>query len=206
MITDKKIKAIVFDYGGVLLDWDPQRIFAPFFPGGAPEIEAFFDEIGFVEWHKQQDNGRSFAEAIAERSALFPQYAQALAAYDSRYDDAITGTIDGTVAILKRLKQAGYPLYGLSNYPAEKFKAHRPKYAFFDLFDDMVISGQVKVIKPDPAIYRLLLEKIGRPAEECVFIDDSAANITAAQTLGFTGIQFHSPMQLERELNNLGIL
>jgi 2-haloacid dehalogenase len=206
MITDKKIKAIVFDYGMVLLEWDPRRIFQRAFPAGPQAVEAFLDEIRFMEWHKQQDNGRSFAEAIAERSAQFPQYAHILPVYDSAWSESVVGPIDGTVKILRRLKQAGYPLYGLSNYPAEKFRLDRARFEFFDWFDDMVISGEVRLSKPDPAIFHLLLGKIGRPAGECVFIDDSPANIAAAQKLGFAAIQFHSPEALGTELRALGLL
>jgi 2-haloacid dehalogenase len=198
--------AIIFDYGNVLLDWDAHRIFRPYFPGGDKDIDAFFAEISFMEWHRQQDAGRPFAEAIAELSARFPQYAHILPDYDTRYADSISGPIDGTVEILRRLKQAGLPLYGLSNYPAEKFKLDRPKYEFFNWFDDMVISGEVRLSKPDPAIFQLLLKKIGRRAQECIFIDDSHANITTARELGFTAIQFQSPAQLEQELHSLGIL
>jgi 2-haloacid dehalogenase len=206
MITDKKIKAIVFDYGMVLLEWDPRRIFEHAFPAGPQAVQAFLDEIQFMDWHKQQDNGRSFAEAIAERRVQFPQYAHILPDYDRYWSESVVGPIEGSVKILQRLKQAGYPLYGLSNYPAEKFRLDRPRFAFFDWFEDMVISGEVHLSKPDPAIYRLLLEKIGRPAEECLFIDDSAANIASAQKLGFTGIRFQSSAQLEQELHQLGIL
>jgi len=200
------IKAIVFDYGNVLLDWDAHRIFRPYFPGGDQDIDAFFAEVGFMEWHRQQDAGRSFGEAVAELSAKFPQYAHFLPDYDTRYADSISGPIAGSVAILQRLKQAGFALYGLSNYSAEKFEFDRPRYKFFDLFDDMVISGEVHLLKPDPAIYQVLLAKIGRTAEECVFIDDSLPNVTSARQLGFSAIHFHSPEQLEDELNQLGIL
>jgi len=198
--------AVVFDYGNVLLDWDAHRIFEPFFPGGRPAIDAFFDEIGFVEWHRKQDAGRPFAEAIAELSARFPRYAHILPDYDARYADSISGPIPGSVEILRRLKQAGFPLYGLSNYPAEKFRLDRPKYEFFGWFDDMVISGEVLLSKPDPAIFQLLLAKIGRSAQECIFIDDALANVTTARELGFIIIQFHTPEQLEKDLQQLGIL
>jgi len=200
------VKAIIFDYGGVLLTWDPRRIFQRFFPGGLQEVEAFMEEIKFMEWHKQQDNGRTFADAIAERSAEFPQYAHILPVYDTHWEESVVGPISGTVEILRKLKEAGYPLYGLSNYSAEKFPLSRPKYEFFNWFDDMVISGDVGLVKPDPAIFRLLLTRIGRTAEECVFIDDSSANVATARELGFTTIQFHSPDQLEQELRRLRIL
>lgn len=199
------LRPIIFDYGGVLLEWDPYRIFQRFFPD-VRATRAFMDEIDFAGWNREQDGGRTFAEAIAERSARFPQYADILAAYNTYWPDAVVGQIDGTVAILYRLKAAGYPLYGLTNYSAEKFRVDRQRFDYFKLFDDMVVSGEVGVLKPDPAIYHLLLEKIGRPPQECLFIDDVAANVAGAQAVGINALQFHSPQQLEDDLRNLGIL
>lgn len=200
------MRAIVFDFGNVLLCWNPRRLFQQHFPAGPQAVDAFMAEIGFTAWHLEQDRGRPFAEAIAERTAKFPQYAHILADYDPYYTQAVVGPIEASVEILRRLKEAGYPLYGLSNYPTEKFSLARQQYPFFGWFDEIVISGEVGLLKPDPAIFQLLLEKIGRPAQDCVFTDDSLPNIVAARELGFTGIQFHSPEQLAQELNQLGIL
>lgn len=200
-----KSKAIVFDFGNVLLQWQPEQLFQRFF-ADAVATEAFMDEIGFAAWHLEQDRGRSFADAVAERTEKFPQYAEILAGYSAGYDHAIAGAIAGSVAILEKLKQANYPLYGLSNFPTEKFPLAYAKYPFFKWFDEIVISGEVGLVKPDPAIFHLLLAKIQRTAQECVFIDDVSANIASAQQLGFTAIQFHSPDQLAQALDELGIL
>ena len=200
------MKAIIFDFGNVLLRWDPRRLFQRHFPAGPQAVDAFMAEIGFVDWHLEQDRGRLFADAVAERTAKFPQYADILADYDSHYMDAVVEAITGSVEILEKLKQAGYPLYGLSNYPTEKFVLTRQRYPFFGWFDAIVISGEVRLLKPDPAIFHLLLEKIGQPPQECVFIDDLAANVNAARHLGMTAIQFHSPEQLAHELDKLEIL
>ncbi len=205
MIIDRT-KAIIFDFGNVLLNWDPRRPYERFFPEGPQAVDAFLAEIGFMEWNREQDLGRSFAAAVAAHSAKFPQYAHIIPAYDTHYEDSIVGSIEGTVEILRKLKDAGYPLYGLSNYSTEKFQLVREKYTFFDWFDDILISGAVKMVKPDPTIFHLLLTQIGRSANECVFIDDSISNIISAHELGFTAIQFHSPEQLEQELSALGIL
>ena len=199
-------KAIIFDFGNVLLRWEPHRLFQHSFPEGPQAVDSFMREIGFAEWHLEQDRGRPFAEAIAEHSAKFPQYAHIFRDYDVCYEEAVAGPIGGTVEILRRLKDAGYPLYGLSNYPTEKFSQARQKYAFMAWFDDILISGAVGLVKPDPAIFRLLMTRIGRAAEDCIFIDDASANISTAQGLGFTAIQFTSPEALERELRILGIL
>lgn len=200
-----KDKAIVFDFGNVLLQWEPRGLFQRYFPDGAA-VDAFMTEIGFAEWHLEQDRGRSLADAIAEHTTKFPQYAQILAGYHTGYAYAITGAITGSVDILRQLKQANYPLYGLSNYPREMFPLARAKYPFFAWFDEIMISGEVGLVKPDPAIFHLLLAKIQRTAQECIFIDDSNANVTSAQQLGFTAIQFYSSEQLAQELDKLGIL
>ncbi|HSD83624.1 MAG TPA: HAD-IA family hydrolase, partial [Anaerolineae bacterium] len=116
------------------------------------------------------------------------------------------GPLEGTVEILRACKAAGYPLYGLSNWAQEKFDLVRPKYAFFDCFDDILISSTVNLVKPDPRIFEIFLQRIDRRAEDCVYIDDSAANAAVANRLGFTTIHFESPRQLATELDRLGVL
>jgi 2-haloacid dehalogenase len=198
--------AIVFDFGGVLFDWKPFYLYAPYFNDDAEAVERFLVEIGFKEWNAHQDKGRSFAEAVAELSAKFPQHTELIRIYDERYEDSIKGVLQGSVEIMGQLKQAGYPLFGLTNWPAEKFQIVRPKYPFLDWLEDIVVSGEVRLAKPDPAIYAVLLERIGRPPGECLFIDDSETNIAAARRLGFNTILFESPEQLKSELQQRGIL
>lgn len=206
MIMNKPQPAIVFDFGGVLVAWDPRYLYRPFFGGDDAAIERFMKEIGFHEWNLKQDGGRSFAEGVAELSQQFPQYADLIGAYHERYEDAITGPIWGTVEILRSLKEARYPLYGLSNWALEKFNLVRPQYEFFSWFDDILISSTVNLVKPDPQIFTLFLDRIGWAAADCVYIDDSAANIMTANQLGFTTIHFQSPDQLATELRQLGLL
>lgn len=200
------IKAIVFDYGNVLLDWNPRYLYRHYFPDDSDGMERFLHEINFMEWNLQQDKGRSFAEGVSVLSNEFPQYAHLIQAYHMHWKDSIGDMITGTVEILKHLKQAGYPLYGLSNWSAETFPYARQKYNFFEDFDDMVISGEVGCIKPDPEIFRILLQKIGRPAEECLLIDDSLPNIEQANKLGFVTVHFESPARLDAELSRLNVL
>lgn len=190
---------IIFDLGGVLLDWNPHRLYAPFFKSH-PEIDQFLREINFAAWNARQDAGRPFAEGVATLSAEFPHYADLIRAYHENWEDSVPGPIAGTVAILKQLKQARHALYALTNFSAETFPIMRRRYKFLQLFEYILVSGEVGMIKPDPAIYRLLLEKIDRRAEECLFIDDSATNVDAARQLGFDVIQFQSPDRLESEL------
>jgi 2-haloacid dehalogenase len=198
--------AIVFDFGGVLVNWDPHTLYRPFFNGDDAAIDRFLHEINFHDWNLRQDGGRSFAEGVAVLSAQFPQHAALIRAYHEHYEEAITGPIEGTVEILRACKAAGHPLYGLSNWAQEKFDLVRPRYAFFDCFDDILISSTVNLVKPDPRIFEIFLQRIDRRAEDCVYIDDSAANVAVADRLGFTPIHFESPRQLAAELDRLGVL
>jgi 2-haloacid dehalogenase len=198
--------AIVFDFGGVLVDWDPHYLYRPFFDGDDAAIDRFMQAIGFHEWNLRQDGGRSFAEGVSVLSKQFPQYADLIRAYHEHYEEAITGPIWGTVEILRILKEDRSPLYGLSNWAQEKFELVRPKYDFFNWFDDILISSTVNLVKPDPQIFTLFLDRIGWAAADCVYIDDSAANIVTANQLGFTTIHFQSPEQLAKELRLLGLL
>ena len=200
------IKAIVFDYGNVLLEWNPRLVYDRYFPNDPEGMESFLSEIRFMEWNAQQDKGRTFAEGVAVLSEEFPQYTDLIRAYHEHWVDSIGESVIGTVEILKQLKKAGYPLYGFSNWSAETFPYARAKYDFFDLFDDMVISGEVGFVKPEPEIYQILLKKIGRPANECLFIDDSLPNIQQANKMGFATIHFQSPAQLEEELKQFQLI
>jgi 2-haloacid dehalogenase len=207
-MTDSKpnpLPALVFDLGRVLIDWDPRYLYKRFFPDDPQAIERFLEETQFFEWNVMQDAGRPFAESIPEACARFPQYAELFRAYDNCYEETVGGPIQPTVEILRELKQAGYPLSALSNWPAEKFYQVRPRFEFLDWFDIVLISGDVKLVKPDARFYQMLLAQIGRSAPECIFIDDSERNIAGARDLGFQVIRFHSPEQLRAELTRLGI-
>lgn len=200
------IQAIIFDFGNVLLEWNPRYVYRRYFPNDEQGMENFFNEIKFMEWNAQQDKGRLFEEGIAILSREYPHRAELIKVYHDRWQDSIGGAIAGSVEILGQLKNKGYRLYGLSNWSAETFPFALSKYDFFHMFDDMVVSGQVGLVKPDPAIYNLLLEKIGKPAMECLFIDDSPANILQARQMGFVTIHFTSPNQLKDALIQMGIL
>ena len=204
--TDHRYADIIFDFGGVLIDWNPRYLYRKFFDGDDASMERFLTEVGFTEWNLQQDVGRPFAEGVADLCRRFPAYAGLIKVYDERWEESIAGPIEPTVRILRRLKHAGCRLHGLSNWSVEKFEIARLKYEFFRLFDTILVSGEVKLIKPDPRIYAVLLERIGRKPEECLFVDDSLVNITTADQLGFNAIHFQSPEKLEGELRSLGIL
>lgn len=201
-----RYQAIIFDLGGVLVNWDPRHLYGRFFNNDDAAMEQFLTEIDFHAWNLEQDRGRSFADGVAELSAQFPQYADLIHAYDLHWEDSITGQIDGTVELLQALKAAGYTVGLLSNISTEKYEVLRRKYRFFDHFDSQLISADVKLLKPDPRIYALLLEQIKQAAEDCIFIDDSAVNVAGADRVGLNAIQFQSPHQLKRELQQRGVL
>lgn len=200
-----RITTIIFDFGGVLLDWNPHNLYRRFF-NNTIEIDQFLSEINFYEWNLQQDRGRSFARGIAELSGEFPQYSHLIHAYGENWAESIAGPINGSVTLLRGLKDAGYFIYGLSNWSAETFPIAYNKYEFFKLFEDIIISGEVKIVKPDPAIFKLMVDKIGHTPQECLLIDDTSANTAVAQQLGFATIQFQSPEQLGVELQKLGLI
>ena len=198
--------ALIFDFGGVLLDWDPRYLYRRFFKEDQEAMERFLAETGFLEWNLRQDEGRPFAEAVADHCARFPQHCEMIRAYDLYWEESISGPILPTVNILADLKQAGYPLYGLSNFSREKFELIRRRYEFFSCFDDILLSGEAGLLKPDPRIFDLLLERIRRRPQDCLLIDDSAGNIAAADALGFRTIHFSSPEKLRADLFRIGIL
>jgi 2-haloacid dehalogenase len=169
-------------------------------------MESFLAEIDFYEWNAQQDKGRTFAAGTAKLSAQFPQYTKLIQTYYECWEDSISGSIPGTVEILRELKQRGYPLYGLSNWSSETFPRATQKYPIFELFDDIILSGDVKLLKPDRAIFNLLLSKIGLSAYKCLLIDDSQPNIEAAKKLGFWTIRFTSAPLLRTELQRFNLL
>lgn len=199
------IRAIIFDLGGVLLDWDPRYLYRNYFQQ-ADEMEAFLSEIDFAGWNSQQDKGRRFADAVAQLSSLFPHRASLIRAYHEHWEQSIAGPINGTVNIVRGLKAAGYPLFALSNWSDETFPIAYRKYDFLHIFDQVLISGAVRLIKPDPRIFELMLRRTGCPARNCLLIDDAPANIEVATRLGFQSAQFTSAEALEKLLIELGLL
>jgi 2-haloacid dehalogenase len=195
-----QIKAIIFDFGGVLISWDPRNLYSRFFPEEPQAMEDFLAEVSFMEWNAQQDKGRPFTEGIELLAKQFPHHTHLISAYHENWKESITGSIEGTVELLRMLKEKGYSLYGLSNWSAETFPIVRHEFEFLNLFDEIILSGEVKLIKPEPEIFELCLQKIGRPANECLFIDDSEPNIIAAKKLGFDTVHFASPEHLRSEL------
>lgn len=200
------IRAIIFDFGNVLVRWDARNLYKRYFPT-LQAVDLFLQQIHFAEWNQKQDAGRSFHEGVAELSKEFPQYTELIRAYDTYWEESLVNEITETINLAKQLKSNGLSLYILTNSSAEKFPLAKQKYPFLEeLFEDIIVSGEHKLLKPDPAIYRLTLQRINRKANECIFVDDSLPNIETARLLGFHAIHYHSPAQLKQELQNLSIL
>lgn len=200
------IKAIIFDFGNVLIEWDPRHVYRRYFPDDDAAMEQFLHEVSFMEWNAQQDKGRSFAEGVAHLSKQFPQYSDLIQAYHNNWKESIGDSLTGTVEILKQLKKAGYSVYGLSNWSAETFPLVSDRYDFFALFDDIILSGEVGSIKPEPEIFEIALQRIRRHARECLFIDDAPANVEQARRMGFATVLFQSAEQLAEELHRMKLL
>ncbi len=197
---------LVFDLGGVLIDWNPRHLYRKVFMDRESEMDFFLEEICPAEWNAAQDRGRSIREAVRERVELFPAYEPLIRIYYGRWEEMVSGPIDGTVSILRKLKKSGYQLAALSNWSAETFPRVADRFEFLSWFDPLVISGEIEMVKPEPDIYHHLLEKIAKPASSCLFIDDKKENIQTARDLGFQAIQFSAPDQLSSQLRNMGVL
>lgn len=197
--------AIVFDIGGVLIDWNPRHLYRKLF-ADTEAMEHFLSEVCTPAWNAAQDAGRPFAEATALLIEEYPEHAAMIRAYDARWEEMIGGAIEPPVALLEALAAREHPLYALTNWSAEKFGLMRERFAFLSHFEDILVSGEVELKKPDPRIYDLLLERIGYAAEDCLFIDDSRPNVEAARALGFHTIHLEQPSALERKLRDFGVV
>lgn len=197
---------VVFDFGGVLIEWDPRHLYRKMFDGDEVAMERFLTFVCSRTWNSQQDAGRTFDEAVAELSARFPGEAERIAAYHERWEEMVPYAFTDTVAVLESLKAAGVPVYGITNFPAEKFELTRRRFRFFELFDGIVVSAEVRLVKPDPAIFLHFLERHGLAAGDCVFIDDSPVNVAAARHLGFHGVDYSGAADLRGRLEGWGLL
>jgi 2-haloacid dehalogenase len=198
--------AVVFDLGGVLIDWDPRHLYRSLFAGDEDAMETFLATVCTPDWNRQQDSGRPWSEAIAELIAAHPDQADLISAYWERWPETLGEPIAPTVDILAELRTSGIRLYALSNWSAETFPLARPRYPFLDWFDGIVISGEIRAAKPDRRAYEALLDRHALRPEEVLFIDDVAANVEAAQALGIRSTQFTGAADLRRELAGLGLL
>lgn len=197
--------AIIFDLGGVLIDWNPRYLYRKLIADESA-MEQFLTEVCHPEWNAQQDHGRPFAEAIAELIAQYPAQETLIRAWWERWPETMNGAIEGTVQILGELRAAGHRLFALSNWSAETYAHAEARFEFLQWFEYVALSGRLKLSKPQPEIFTHLLERIGRPAAECLFIDDSLGNVEAARRLGMQAVQFTSPEDLRAELTARSLL
>lgn len=195
------IKNIIFDLGGVLIDWNPKNVFRTIF-STEEEADLFLSNICTMEWNIEQDAGRSLADATRILQAKHPEWHNEIAAYYNRWEEMLTGPIQGTVGILERLvHDPKYKVVALTNWSAETFPIAQKKYEFLSWFEGIVVSGTEKCIKPDHKIYNIILNRYNLKVEECLFIDDNIHNIEAAQKLGIRTHHFSSPDNLQSFLD-----
>ncbi len=191
--------AVVFDVGNVLVHWRPDKLYERLIPDPA-ERAWFLDHVVTMDWHKEQDRGRSCAEAIEVLAARFPGHRALIAAFYDNWLDTIPGTIPDSVAVLTELKRQGVPCHAITNFSAELWPVTVAAYPFLGLFDIAVVSGEVGLIKPDPEIFRLLCRRAATTPERAIFIDDMPVNVAAAAALGFDAIRFDSGTDLRQAL------
>lgn len=195
-------RAIIFDFGGILIDWNPDYVYRPYFKDEA-KMRQFYDDTGIHELNKELDRGLPFAEGLAPLAAQFPQYAEPIWYWKTRWLEMIGGPIPETVTVLEALYAKGHALYGLTNWAAETFALVYDQYAFFRCFKDIVVSGVEKTIKPEPEIFQILLKRNQLDSTHCLFVDDNLANVIAARTLGIQAFHTPGPAEVRQALKGL---
>jgi len=196
---------VIFDLGGVLIDWNPRYLYRQLFDD-ASNMEHFLATVCTMDWNAQQDAGRSVKEATQNLITLWPDYADLIEAYYERWPEMIQGPIEETVAVLEELKQCGTPLFALTNWSAETFPYVEHRYPFMDWFQYILVSGREGMKKPNPRIFRLLLDRCQLSVEGTLFIDDNEENIQTATNIGLHAILFRSAASLRKELKQKGFL
>ena len=196
------IKNIIFDFGGVLVDWNPHHLYDTYF-GDKDSADWFLSNICTMDWNVQMDAGKPFEQGVAEKIAQYPQWEKEIRLYWEHWSDMMGDTIPGMYHWILQLKQQGYAIYGLTNWSTETFIQVKDKYSIFQLMDGIVMSGEERVTKPDAKIYHILLNRYQLAPEECVFFDDNLNNVIAAQNIGIHAVQFQSTEQAKRELSKV---
>jgi 2-haloacid dehalogenase len=197
---------VIFDLGGVLIDWNPRHLYRKLFDGDEPAMEHFLATVCTQEWNRSQDAGRLVGDAAHLLRQQHADKAELIDAFYGRFDEMMAGPISGTVDILAELHARGTPLYLLSNFSAETYPLARQRFDFLRLFHGIIVSGEVKAIKPEPRIYEILIDRHRIDPHRAVFIDDIPENVDAARRFGIYGIQFVDPTALRAELVGLKLL
>lgn len=200
----EQIKNIVFDFGGVLIDWNPVHLYSKVFKDRA-EMEYFLNNVCTYQWNVLQDAGRPVAVATAEKQQEFPEYKDEIAMYYGRWEEMLGGEIAKNSRLVKPLSER-YDVYGLTNWSGETIPIAIERYEFFSYLKGMVVSGDEKTVKPDKKLYRILIDRYGIQPEESLFIDDSAANIQTAKEMGFHTIHLTEDVDLEKKLTELNLI
>ena len=205
-ILKTSIDAVVFDLGGVLIDWNPRHLYRKLFPGDEAAMEDFLTQVVTPEWNERQDAGRACSEAVAELNRRHPDQADLIEAYYARWEVMLGGSLDDSVALLEALRRRAVLLYGLTNWSKEKFPIARERFDFLDWFEGIVVSGEEGIAKPDPRIFHILIERYALDAHKTLFIDDNPLNVEAAQSLGFHVHHFQTPQGLQTAIAGHGLL
>ena len=205
MSDASKPKAAVFDIGRVIIQWDLRHLFAKLIDD-SQALDHFLTHVVSEKWHHQQDEGRALSEMVAERKREFPQFADLIEAYATRFNETILGPVAGTHELIERLDAAGVPLFGLSNFGGDFWDDFRREWPVFDRFGDIVVSGHEKCAKPEARIYEIAEARFGLPPQDLLFIDDKAENIDAATARGWHGHVFTDAQALEADLVRQGLL
>ena len=200
------MNTVVFDLGGVLVDWDPRCLLRKVMPGREAEMETLLADVLNHAWNLERDRGDSWPEAMARLKEEYPQWSEIFDLYTERWPETLIGSHQDTVAILRELKARGTPLYALSNWSAEMFPHAEAKYDWLELFDGVVVSGRVKLIKPDRDIFDYLLETYELQADDLFFVDDHEPNVVAARGYGIAAHHFVDAAGLRRALVERGLL
>ena len=198
-------QSVIFDVGRVLFDWDLRYLFAKLIDD-AGELEWFVTNVVTPQWHFQHDAGRPLADMLPELKAEYPAHAALIDAYAARFNETIPGPMPGSLELVERLDAAGVPLFAITNFGHEFWEGFRPTQPVFDRFRDIIVSGTEKLMKPDPAIYALAIERFGIDPAGALFIDDVEHNIAGAESVGIAGHRFVDAAALERELVARGYL
>lgn len=197
----REIKNIIFDLGGVLIDWNPEYVYLEVFEGDRKKMQSFFDEICTMDWNENQDAGYPLQQATEERVKMFPQYEEWIRMYYGRWEEMLGNSIKGTVEILNHLlRNPNYRVVALTNWSAETFPVALERFEFLHRFEGIVVSGTENTRKPFAEIYQLTLDRFDFMAEESLFIDDNLRNIEAAANLGIHTIHFKNPEDLKLNL------
>lgn len=201
-----KIKNVIFDLGGVLIDWNPEYVYLDVFDGDKKKMQWFFDEICTFDWNENQDAGYPLEQAQSDRIKLFPKYEEWIRIYYDRWEEMLGGPIDGTVTILKKLvSNPNYKILALTNWSAETFPVALKRFDFLHLFEGIVVSGTEKTRKPFLDIYQITLDRYQLDPKKSLFIDDNKRNIEAADKLGIQTIHFQNSIQLKSSIKYMGI-